>query len=249
MPLVTAGARQYNIDMDATTFRPAGLAAICLSVTLLGAALAQQAPPDQTVDEQTAKAYDDFTQQAAKQADTIAENLVKRYELAADQQESARELVKLHAEQFLKDYGRQVFDLQQRLQATARMARENGVRPEDLPEDIRQDLARRALDMVDATQKQLDSFSDELEQTLTYAQKEKLASDRKGLEAMLKMGKARVRQMGGLPPEEPPPELGPGGRPLAGPNGGAGGSTSNSLSRAGPTRPLAPVAVVTAATA
>lgn len=188
-------------------------------------ALAQEQAEDQSVDEATAKAYEQLKEQAQKGVERIAKGLNDRYQLTDDQQQKVKDLVKSHVDLFIKDNGRQLVEMMQRQKAMMEFVHDNGLSQNDIPDDIKQDLGRRALELMDTAQKHMESFGDDVEQELTDEQKEKFTEDRKGLRALMKFQKIQVRSMAGLPAEdgEKTPASGPAKRPASEP---AGGGTS-----------------------
>ena len=130
-----------------------------LAAAVVGQETPPDAKPDETVDEQTAKQHDQFRQGMSKQVDRFFERLAVRYKLREAQKKNARALVDKHGELFLKSHGREIFDLMQRGRALQQLTRESGITWQEVPLDLKRDLAGRALRLLDGVSKELGDFS------------------------------------------------------------------------------------------
>ena len=193
------------------------LAGLLLAAAVVGQETPPDAEPDETADEKTAKQYDQFRKMVARQADRFFERLVVRYKLREAQKKNAWALTDKHGELFFKRHGRDVFDLIQRGRALRQLARESGMTWQEMPLDVKRDLAGRALRLIDAVAKELGDFSSAFAEGLDPEQKKILATDRRRMEFGFRMARFQMRLMSGqarpeerpTPPDEGEPGEGP----------------------------------------
>jgi len=182
------------------------------------ASAGQDVAAEQTYDEKTAKQFTQFQEEMRKGLDRAVEQIVKRYELDDDQAQAVRKLAQGRAEAFFKENALPMFDLRQRIQDVAQYVRQANGDWQSLPEDIRKDLYDRVMPMVDAGQKQLSAFSDDVLENveLTDAQRQKIQAEKKRMEWGFRMARLQARAMAGLPAEPGQDEA---GSDAAGPGG------------------------------
>ncbi len=203
----------------------AGLAAVVWAGVVLApmaslAAGPEAERPEAPVDEQTARQYNEFRQRAMSHTPRLLEGITKRYGLDADQQGEAGEIIAEMAEAFLARHGRGLFDVYQRGRAVGEFLREEGMTLEELPLEVKQDLADRAVVLLEATQKAMLQFTDRLAGSLNADQRAILAGERLKMMGGFAMALARARTFGGRPAAgapsgpstRPAPPRRPGGR-------------------------------------
>lgn len=177
-----------------------------LTVVLLLAplyAVAQQPGEPATVDEQTAEAYNKFTQLVQKQMDRACDQFIKRYQVPEERQAAVRELAKRNTDEFLRQNGQGAHEVYQRVQAVGEAMKEARGDWRQLPVEIRQDLAGRVLPMMDSVRQSFNNFGENVADQLDEEQKARLADDRRKMELGFTLAKVRVRVLGGLAsPEE-----------------------------------------------
>lgn len=185
-----------------------GFAAVVLA---LPAGLRGQPPPAgaATVDEETADKYNDFCDQVSERFERAAAELTSRYGLDEDQQETVREMIAQSREAFLRQHGREAFDLFQRGRAVGQYMRQEKVGWQELPADIREDLVAGVLPLLDVFVKQATGLADALAQVLDDKQREQLSGDRRRMESQFQFARASLQAMSGRAP------FPPGGRPGA----------------------------------
>ncbi len=159
-------------------------------------------PPDDgvAVDEQTAREYNDFIDKAKTQAGRAVKDLTRRYSLNEDQQKALTELVRIKTDEFLQDHGQETFDLVQRGKALAETMKSAGMGPDDVPDEIRRDLVKRALPLMDEAEKSLNGFADSFERTLDGEKLNTFKLDRAKFTVGIRMAKAQARVWGGERP-------------------------------------------------
>lgn len=189
-----------------------------LAAAVVGQETPPDAEPDETVDEQTAKQYDQFRQGMSKQVDRFVERQAARYKLREAQKKNARALANKHGELFLKRQGRQVFDLMQRGRALQQLMRDSGVSWQELPLDLKRDLAGRALRLLDGVSKELGDFSSAFAKDLDPEQRKMLEADRRKMEFGFRMARFQMKLMSGQAKPEDRPTPPDEGEPVEGPD-------------------------------
>jgi hypothetical protein len=161
-----------------------------------GAAPATTTPPPAAApaatEDDPAKQYNDFVDKIHSQLDRTMATLTKQYTLTNEQQKVARQLVSDSTDAFLKDHGQEVFDIIQRGQELGKAMKANGMTIADLPEDIRRDMAERALPLIGLAEKTLNDFADNFAKNLDETQLATLAAQRQKFTLGLQMAKAQV---------------------------------------------------------
>jgi len=194
------------------------LAGLMLAAAVVGQETPPDSEPDETVDEQTAKQYDQFRQEMSKQVDRFFERQVVRYKLREAQKKNARVLADKHGEQFLKRHGRQVFDLMQRGRALQQLTRDSGLTWQEMPLDLKRDLAGRALRVIDGVAKELGDFSSAFAEDLDPEQRKMLEADRRKMEFGFRMARFQMKLVSGQARPEDRPRSPDEGEPGEGPD-------------------------------
>ena len=157
-------------------------------------------PAEPTVDEETAKAFNEFRQQVDKHVERMATRISRRYKLRDEQQEWAHRLISKSAEAFFEDHGQRVFDLAQRGKALREFVKEDHLGWDEVPPDIKQDLAERALPLIDAAEKRMAVFAKSFGESLDPEQQRQFERDQKAMKLGMKVARVRVRMMAGRAP-------------------------------------------------
>ena len=166
------------------------------SAMALGADLpARQDAP--TVDEDTAKAYNEFRERLSEGVGRTVKRIATRYELRPEQQEMVRRLVSKSADGFLEENGHEVFDLFQRARALRDLMRAERMGWEEVPPDIKRELAERALPVLDAFEKRVTAFSKDFGRSLDSEQQKRFQQDRQRAERGFRMARVQMRIMSG----------------------------------------------------
>ena len=186
------------------------LVIVLASVLMCPAAAQGQAPEgdiaQETGDEETASQHEEFRERIAEGTERIIERIASRYNLREVQRKNARLLVEEHAEAFLDRHAQEMFDMMQRGRALGRFMRESETSWQDVPLDVKHDLAERALTLMGAVQKGMTGFSAALEKELDGDQLEILDRDRRRMRWGFRMARFQVRYMAGWAGEEERPE-------------------------------------------
>lgn len=153
--------------------------------------------PAPIVDEEAARQYNRFRDEFDRGMERTVTAITQRYGLQPEQTQAARRLVDESAGAFLREHGQTVFDLFQRMRALRGFMREERMRWDEIPQEIKQDLAERALPMIDAVQKQLGGFSEDFGKLLDPSQQERLERDRERMETGFRMARLQARIMSG----------------------------------------------------
>ncbi|HUS47308.1 MAG TPA: hypothetical protein VM098_04275 [Phycisphaerae bacterium] len=161
---------------------------------------ASSPPAEPTVDEETAKAFNEFRQEVDKHVERMATRISRRYKLRDEQQEWAHRLISKSAEDFLEDHGQRVFDLVQRGNALREFVKEDQLGWDEVPPDIKQDLAERALPLIDAAEKRMTVFAKSFGESLDPEQQQQFERDQKAMKLGMKVARMRVRMMAGRAP-------------------------------------------------
>jgi len=169
----------------------------------------REAPP--TVDEKTAREYDGFRQRLLGQVRKLTAQAVKRYKLRDDQKQVVERLADRHLEQFLRNHGLEMFALDQRLRALGRLLREENISWQEVPGDVKRDLAEVAMPMIDAAQKELEGLAEGFAKVLAPHQMDQLERERERMKLAFRMARLQARIMSG--------QAAPGGAAPAGGHG------------------------------
>ncbi len=169
------------------------------------------APEPQEVDQKAAEQYNRFRDQIDRRVERVVREIARRYDLRDDQKEAVSRLVAESAKSFLEEHGRETFELFQRMRALREFMREQRLGWNEVPQDIKQELAERALPMIDAVGKRMTRFSEALGESLDPQQREKLQEDRQRMETGLKLARTQARLMSGRGVVGPPPADAAGG--------------------------------------
>ena len=205
-------------------------AMLILALALEVRAASQPVKGEPTVDEETARRYNDFRQGLSKRLEGTVNEIAKRYDLREEQKERVRQLTDEFAGAFFKQHAQDTFDLFQRMQALRGFMREEQLGWREVPHDIKQDLAERALPMIDAAQKQMAGFAEAFGKSLDPEQRGQLRRDRRRMEMGFRMARVQARIISGkgVVGEDPLPGPGrrvaprPGRQPQKSPAGFAG---------------------------
>ena len=176
--------------------------------------------PPPPVDAETAESFDQFREMVMKQTGRMAERMAKRYDLDADQQAETERMIKTHAEEFLSRRGPELFDAYQRGRAIAEFMREEQMTWDEVPADLKLDLFRRGIALMQAGQKRLGRFADDFGQTLEGDQLDKFVAERRKMEDRFRQGLTMAKAMkaraaaevaadappGAPEPGDPPPD-------------------------------------------
>lgn len=187
-------------------------AMLILGLALGAWAASQPVEGAPTVDEETARRFNDFRRSLSKRLERTVDEIAKRYDLREEQKERVRQLTNEFAGAFFKQHAQDTFDLFQRMRALRGFMREERLGWREVPQDIKQDLAERALPMIDAVQKQMAGFAEALDKSLDPEQRGRLRRDRQRMEIGFRMARVQVQIMSGKGVVGEGPLPGPGRR-------------------------------------
>ena len=175
---------------------------IALAVAARGDEQPADAPP--SVAGETAEAYDEFAKWVRQRTDDALKGMTRRYTLDAEQQAAAREAFDRQRAAFMNENGPKVFDLYQRGKALGEMMRRERMAWPEIPVEIRQDLARRALPLMDAMEKHVLAAGGAVSETLSDEQRERLSADTQRMERQLGVARLQIRAVSGQWTDGPP---------------------------------------------
>ncbi len=153
-----------------------------------------------TVDERTAQAYEQFRQRVLRRFQRAAERMEKRYELDDRQRQLLRQVLRRSAQRFLRRHGREAFALMARGRALGELLRQERVGWEELPEEVKRDLAERALPLLGWMERESAAIADSLADELDQQQRRRLAEDRARMAGQLRAARLRVEVLAGRAP-------------------------------------------------
>jgi hypothetical protein len=151
--------------------------------------------PRRPVDAETAENFDEFREMVMKQTSRMAERMARRCDLDADQQAETRRLIRRHAERFLSRRGPELFEVYRRGRAVAEFMREEQMTWNEVPPDLKLDLFRRGISLMQAGQRRLRRFADDFSQTLDDDQLEKFQAERRRMDGRFRQGLMMARAM------------------------------------------------------